>query len=510
MPRHVVVDGSNLATEGRALPSLKQLNDAVLSYLEEHPTEIITVVVDATFGHRIDPSEVAAFDDAVDNNELVAPPAGAIGRGDAFVLTIAAKAGATILSNDSFQEFHGDYPWLFDEGRLVGGKPVPNVGWVFVPRSPVRGPISRRAQRDAHHGKAARAGELRKGPSRPSKAASEPLPVPKAPPPSASRRRGRGRGGDGEAAAASAPTPVRTAADDQVVTTADRVEGARPLPSRNEPINELLPFLDFVGHHPIGSTIEASVEQYSSHGAYVDANGVRCYVPLRYMGDPPPRTARSALKPGETRQFVVVSFNPARRGIDVALPDGVPEDVTVRPLVSADDEAAKPAPAKRARKAKKAAAPAPDAVVAPEPVPEVVEVPVVQPVADVRPAPDAPVGEAPVSPDTVTEAARARRGARKAAPSKSVAKKAAAAQPEPAKKAAAKRAVAKKRPPAGAAAEAAKKTAAKKAAAPPKAAPTPTRAAAPAKAASTKKAAAKQAAKRATKAVKKATPTKSG
>src|SRR5690606_22760411 len=83
------------------------------------------------------------------NNELVAPPAGAVGRGDAFVLNIAHKAGAGILSNDSFQEFHGDYPWLFEEGRLIGGKPVPNVGWVFVARTPVRGPKSRRSVREA-------------------------------------------------------------------------------------------------------------------------------------------------------------------------------------------------------------------------------------------------------------------------------------------------------------------------------------------------------------------------
>ena len=45
------------------------------------------------------------------------PSGGAIGRGDAFVLTIADRAGASVLSNDSFQEFHGDYEWLFDEGR---------------------------------------------------------------------------------------------------------------------------------------------------------------------------------------------------------------------------------------------------------------------------------------------------------------------------------------------------------------------------------------------------------
>ena len=40
--------------------------------------------------------------------ELVTPPAGAIGHGDAFVLSIANKVGARILGNDSFQEFHGE------------------------------------------------------------------------------------------------------------------------------------------------------------------------------------------------------------------------------------------------------------------------------------------------------------------------------------------------------------------------------------------------------------------
>src|SRR5438874_6249953 len=147
--KHVVVDGSNIATEGRAAPSLRQLDDAVRALLAEYGFEHVTVVVDATFGHRIDAKERSAYEEAVSNGELVTPPAGAIGRGDAFVLQIADRAGAAVFSNDSFQEFHGQYSWLFDEGRLIGGKPVANVGWIFVFRAPVRGPTSRRAVRDA-------------------------------------------------------------------------------------------------------------------------------------------------------------------------------------------------------------------------------------------------------------------------------------------------------------------------------------------------------------------------
>ena len=52
-PAHVVVDGSNIATEGRSMPSLAQLHEAVMGFMDEHPDTAITVVVDATFGHRI-------------------------------------------------------------------------------------------------------------------------------------------------------------------------------------------------------------------------------------------------------------------------------------------------------------------------------------------------------------------------------------------------------------------------------------------------------------------------
>jgi len=139
------VDGSNLATEGRTLPSLAQLDEAVRAYAEEDPDSRITVVVDASFEHRIDETERETLREAMLNGEVVSPPAGAIGRGDAFVLRIAERTGAVVLSNDSFQEFHGQHAWLFDDGRLIGGKPVPGVGWIFTPRLPIRGPKSRAA-----------------------------------------------------------------------------------------------------------------------------------------------------------------------------------------------------------------------------------------------------------------------------------------------------------------------------------------------------------------------------
>jgi hypothetical protein len=345
--QHVVVDGSNIATEGRSMPSLAQLNDAVNSYIADHPGVRVTVVVDATFGHRIAPSEVKEFDAAIANNELVAPPAGAIGRGDAFVLSIAKKAKATILSNDSFQEFHGDHEWLFDDGRLVGGKPVPHVGWVWVARSPVRGPVSRKAVRaskpptaraaaaDGGAAKADRESTTRRGSSRRvSKEAAAPMPVPTTPPP------GRAATRDVRSAA---PTPP-----------------AQP----SDVVNELMPFLDFVQHHPVGTSVNAIVDSYSSHGAYVKIGDVFGYVPLRLMSDPPPRSAREVMKVGDAVTLVVASLAPARRSIDCAVPNMAfvvePQDgeAVAAEAAGAAARSAKKATARKSTAKKVAASPA--------------------------------------------------------------------------------------------------------------------------------------------------------
>jgi Zc3h12a-like Ribonuclease NYN domain len=230
-PHHVVVDGSNLATEGRTLPSLKQLDEAVRAYAEEDPEGRITVVVDASFEHRIDESEREQVREAMLNGEIVSPPAGAIGRGDAFVLRIAERTGAIVLSNDSFQEFHGEHPWLFDEGRLIGGKPVPGVGWIFTHRLPVRGVKSRaataetRSKRDPESApaKAAELAKAAKKAARRSSKKSEPVldsswPItPTSPPPAGPPRK---------AAALVDPT-LSTAIDEAVAEALDPPEAKK-------------------------------------------------------------------------------------------------------------------------------------------------------------------------------------------------------------------------------------------------------------------------------------------
>lgn len=312
---HYVVDGSNIATEGRSRPSLEQLQEAVTTFMADRPDAMITVVVDATFGHRIDASERPEFDEAVANNELVAPPAGAIGRGDAFVLTIADRAGASVLSNDSFQEFHGDYEWLFDEGRLVGGKPVPHVGWVFVERTPVRGPVSRKATKKS----TTPATSSRRTAS---KRASEPMPVPKNPPPGATTRKASGK---------------------------KRASSTGEARKAEEPVNDLIPFLEFVEISPVGARVAGVVDRYSSHGAYVAVGDVSVYVPLRSMADPPPKSARAHVKIGEYVDVTIVGFVAERRSVDGAFDGGIMEATT-----SAEEPSEQSVPARSKRAASKA------------------------------------------------------------------------------------------------------------------------------------------------------------
>jgi hypothetical protein len=377
--RRIVVDGSNIATEGRSQPSLAQLDEAIQAFLEEYRgfrSSDVTVVVDATFGHRIDPSEVAAFDQAVEHGEMVTPPAGAIGRGDGFILRIAEKSGALVLSNDSFQEFHAERPWLFEPGRLIGGKPIPGVGWIFTPRTPVRGVKSRAATAKAKRG--SKAPEMAAGVTAvdgpdPADAVASSAPDGSSPPKAtkaikaakvtkaskvtkatkASKKAAKVT----KAAKATKTTKVAKAAKANKATKADKTTKATKAAkkvtktakapagkvtktskssatgakdsrgseqstprSTHEALNDPMTFLTFVADHPVGSTFDGAVVSFTSHGAHVDVGGMLCHIPLRGMADPPPKKARQVLTKGATRPFVLVSLDAARRRAELALP----------------------------------------------------------------------------------------------------------------------------------------------------------------------------------------------
>jgi hypothetical protein len=351
------------------------------------------------------------YDEALAANELLTPPAGTIGRGDKFILEIADRAKATVFSNDSFQEFHGEYEWLFEEGRLIGGKPVPGVGWVFIARTPVRGPKSRQATRAAgrKRDRAASGASVKKAArSGPSSSGVElgPMPKPKSPPPAAKKSVRK--------KAAVEPPPPKAEKGGR--------RRSRTTSTPNDPVNEPLPFIEFVAEHQPGSTVLAEVVEFSSHGAYVMVGDVRCYAPLKLLGEPAPRSAREVLERGQMREFVVHAIHAARRGIDVGLPD-VP---MVEPVVPSATTAADAAPSGAGTAADQ--------------------------------APGAPGAEQPESEATLaTTKKAAKKTTAKKAPAKKTTARKTTAKKAPAKKATAKKTTAKKSP--------AKKTTAKKTAA---------------------------------------------
>ncbi len=374
--QRVVVDGSNFATEGRVIPSLLQLDEAVRAFLEENPAAEMIVVADASFAHRVAPAERARFIEAELAGEIVTPPAGAVGRGDAFILKIADRIGGIVLSNDSFQEFHDQYPWLFDEGRLIGGKPVGGVGWVFTPRLPVRGAKSQRVIKAAAkklqltlaNGEKPEIGTtitpLKRAPR---KAAAKTVALDTGDSPDSSKapRASRSRAKKAlnettakattpleaptkkgakspvkkavaKAAKAVAAAPTKKAAKkaakkttravEPVATPAVPTEVAPVVALRRgrQPVNPEADFAQFKSAHRVGARVDGEVSAFTSHGAVITValkNGsqIQCYAPTASLGNPAPARARDVLKRGDRRTFRLVSVDAERRIAELRL-----------------------------------------------------------------------------------------------------------------------------------------------------------------------------------------------
>jgi hypothetical protein len=363
----VVVDGSNLATEGRTVPSLVQLDEAVRAFMAENPKAEIIVVVDASFEHRVAPSERQRFKDAELAGEIVTPPAGAVGRGDAFILKIAARVDGVVLSNDSFQEFHDQHQWLFEPGRLIGGKPIKGVGWIFTDRLPVRGAKSQRVTRLAKklavalpEGVTPKVGDTltpRKATRVTKKAVKvaaldEGVSTPPEPtvakPAKAVKKTSKATKAVKKVAKALAPaTPVepdapvkkavakKAVAKKSVAKKAPAKKAATPvvaptpeppvaLRRGRQPVNPDDSFAAFLKQFKVGATLEGEVAYFTSHGAAIKVqikggDTIECYAPTTGLGSPAPARARDVVKRGERRTFVLINVDTERRIAELGL-----------------------------------------------------------------------------------------------------------------------------------------------------------------------------------------------
>jgi len=340
----VVVDGSNLATEGRVTPSLSQLDEAVSAFSEENSSAEIIVVVDATFEHRAATNERSRFNEAVLAGEIVTPPAGAVGRGDAFILKIADRIDGVVLSNDSFQEFQDEYPWLFEVARLIGGKPVRGVGWVFTPRVPVRNvKVARKVKKLAVTLPSGakptigttltpvkapkKASPTRKSATKPEKSPEKVVEKSLAKTPTRARKK------VAKAVEALKKSPVKkTAVKVPATKVAKKVTKASPLAPApavalrrgRQPVNPEADFTLFKSTYRVGSRVPGEVTAFTSHGAVIKVQlkggkQVECYAPTTSLGTPAPARARDVLMRGDQRTFRLVTVDSERRIADLAL-----------------------------------------------------------------------------------------------------------------------------------------------------------------------------------------------
>ncbi len=140
--RPLVVDGSNLAWFGRDVkkgdvPSLDQLLRGIEALKAQFPGAEISVFVDAAMAHRLTSLERDVLQDAIRQGIVTQTPAGTHGKADRLITMLAEKKNAVIVTNDSYKELQAEYPWLLDDGRVLGAT-YSNGVWLFAGRTPVR------------------------------------------------------------------------------------------------------------------------------------------------------------------------------------------------------------------------------------------------------------------------------------------------------------------------------------------------------------------------------------
>ncbi|MGA5560616.1 Hsp70 family protein [Streptomyces platensis] len=144
-PPVLVVDGSNLAWIGHSprrpgvyesedRPDFAQLMAARSALASRYPSAQIHMVVDASLRHRVAAEERAAVEAALSKGDIIQPPAGTEGKGDALVAAIADDTGAMVVTNDNYVELQARYPWLRETGRVLGATLTHGI-WIFAPRT---------------------------------------------------------------------------------------------------------------------------------------------------------------------------------------------------------------------------------------------------------------------------------------------------------------------------------------------------------------------------------------
>ncbi len=124
----VVVDASNVAHHVKNENSEPQITNilAAVKALEESGDEFV-IIADASLRHDID--DKVKFEKLLESDNVEEVPAG--NDADHFILDIATREKAKILSNDKFRDYAAEFrnvssmriPFTISENRLTFGRP---------------------------------------------------------------------------------------------------------------------------------------------------------------------------------------------------------------------------------------------------------------------------------------------------------------------------------------------------------------------------------------------------
>lgn len=138
----VIIDASNVARSPSAPPDIEMLDDCRRAAEEFFQGRRVILVADASLPRFVEGRsgqvQYDLLNRMISDHRLVIVPPGVRGRADRFILSTATSRNAVVVSNDSYKEFQGDFPWLFDAGRLFGHTYHEVLGWQFTQRFPVK------------------------------------------------------------------------------------------------------------------------------------------------------------------------------------------------------------------------------------------------------------------------------------------------------------------------------------------------------------------------------------
>jgi hypothetical protein len=138
----IFVDASNIARSPSAPPDIKRLELCRIAVQEKFPNHPVLLVADASLPRLVEnqaeKSHLTLLNAMMSDGRVISVPPGSPGKADKFILNSATSKSGIVISNDSYKEFQGDFPWLFDEGRLYGHTYHEALGWDFSVRHPVR------------------------------------------------------------------------------------------------------------------------------------------------------------------------------------------------------------------------------------------------------------------------------------------------------------------------------------------------------------------------------------